>query len=130
MLKQQKIKDEQARIEEEKQRIEQEKQQLVATATSYKDEKKQWYDLLGQVAQNKQATIQANNEHTQEALKKSQALLNLANNIPTKNKAAISQKLKQKFSVALLEQQKNSENLINIHQSMDVFNKEINKMTD
>ena len=123
LLAQQRKKDEQERREQEIKKHEQVK-------TSYKDEKKQWYDLLEQVAQNKQATIDANHARTQEAIQKSQTLLNLASNIPTKNKAAISQKLKQKFSVALLEQQKNNVGPVNIYQTMDLFNKEINKMFD
>jgi len=123
MRAQQKVRDEQDRIEREK-------QQSAAAAISYKDEKKQWYALLEQVAQNKQATSEINSAHTQEALKKSQTLLNLASNIPAKNKAAISQKLKQKFSVALLDQQKNNEGPVNIYQTMDVFNKEVNNMMD
>jgi hypothetical protein len=123
ILAQQRIKDEQEKKEQEIKKQEQIK-------TSYKDEKKEWYNVLGQLAQNKQATSQHNHELTQEALKKSQTLMHLASNIPTKNKTALSQKLKQKFSVALLDQQKSNPQAVNIYHDMDIFNQEINKMMD
>lgn len=123
MLAQQRIKAEEDRIVEEKKRKKQ-------AAVTYRDEKKQWYELLGKVAQNRQATAQENHAHVQEAVKKSQTLLQLAHDIPDKNKASIGQKLKQKFSVALLEQQKNGNGPVNIYQTMDVFNNEVNKMMD
>lgn len=123
MLAQQRVKAEEDRIIEEKKRKKQ-------AAVTYRDEKKQWYELLGKVAQNKQATPQENHAHVQEALKKSQTLLQLAHDIPDKNKASIGQKLKQKFSVALLEQQKNGTGPVNIYQTMDLFNNEVNKMID
>ena len=102
----------------------------VSISNTYKAEKKQWYNLLNKVAQNKQATPHDNHAHMQEALQKSQVLLQLASEIPHKNKPAISQKLKQKFSVALLEQQKNGAQGTNVYHNMDLFNKEINKMLD
>jgi len=123
LLAQQKIKDEQARKEQEIKKQDEIK-------VSYKDEKKQWYDLLDKVAQNKQATSQELRSHTQEALKKSQTLMHLAGDIPTKNKTALSQKLKQKFSVALLNQQKDNPQSVNIYHDMDIFNQEINKLMD
>lgn len=123
VLAQQRIKAEEDRIIEEKKRKKQ-------AAVTYRDEKKQWYDLLGKVAQNKQATPQENHAHVQEAVKKSQTLLQLAHDIPDKNKASVGQKLKQKFSVALLEQQKNGNGPVNIYQTMDLFNNEVNKMMD
>ena len=82
------------------------------------------------MAQHANATQQDNQEHMQEALKKSQSILQLAGDIPKKNKASISQKLKQKFTVALLEQQKNGEGSVNVHRNMDIFNNEVNKMMD
>lgn len=123
LLAEQKIKDEEYQMEEKKIKE-------ATTAFSYKDEKKQWYNLLDQVAHNKHATPDTNNALTQEAIKKSQTLLNLASDIPTKNKTAISQKLKQRFSLALLDQQKNNSDPVNIYQTMDLFNKEVNKITD
>lgn len=122
-LAQQKIKDEQDRI------AAQEKRQLAA-ATNYKNEKKQWYTLLQNMSQHSNATQEDNQADMQEAIKKSQSLLQLAGDIPKKNKAAISQKLKQKFTVALLEQQKNGESSVNVHRNMDIFNNEVNKMID
>jgi hypothetical protein len=118
------------RAKAEAERIEAEKQKRIASAHTYRQEKKQWYDLLDKVAQNKQATAQENHAHLQEALQKSQSLLQLAGDIPHKNKSALSQKLKQKFSVALLEQQKSGDGLVNVHHHMDLFNNEINKMLD
>ena len=120
----------QQREKAEKERIEAEKQRRIDAANTYKQEKKHWYNLLNTVAQNKQATPQDNHAHLQEALQKSQSLLQLAGDIPHKNKPAISQKLKQKFSVALLEQQKNGAQGTNVYHNMDLFNKEINKMLD
>ncbi|HLW72711.1 MAG TPA: hypothetical protein VKR54_01550 [Candidatus Babeliales bacterium] len=120
MLAQQKIKNEEDRIEAEK------KKQLRAAA-DYKNEKKQWNQLLAQISQNVQATAEENDAHTLEAIKKSHSLLALAHIIPAKNKHSVSQKLKQKFTVALLDQQKLNENKINIHKNMDQFNKEMNR---
>lgn len=119
-LVQQKAKDEEDRIERKQ------KEQLLA-ASNYKKEKQEWKQLLAQLSENAQATQEANNAHTLQAIQKSHALLNLASAIPAKNKQAVSQKLKQKFTVALLNQQKLSDNTINIHHNMDQFNKEINK---
>lgn len=118
------------RAKDEKERAEAEKQRKSMAAITYRDEKKQWHNLLGKVAQNKQATAQDNHAHLHQAVKKSHALLQLAHDIPDKNKALIAQKLKQKFSVALLEQQKNNNGPVNIYQTMDLFNNEINKMAD
>lgn len=131
----QKIKDEEIRKktaeEAEQKRIIAEQQKRVVAASDYKDQKKQWYALLDRVAQHKGAVLNNHKEYTQEALKKSHSLLQLANDIPHKNKTSISQKLKQKFSLALLEQQKNNnDDAANIHHYMDVFNNEINKMVD
>lgn len=123
MREQQKIKDEENRTQEEKR-----KQLLVVS--SYKNEKSQWKQLLADLSHNKQATTEKNNAQMREAIKKSQSLLTLASQIPSKNRPAISQKLKQKFTVALLEQQKLNGNEINIHQNMDQFNKEINKIVE
>jgi hypothetical protein len=127
IVAQQKIKAEEAFIESEKER-------KLRAATTYRDEKKEWYTLLDKVAQNKKASPQDNHTHMQKALSKSQSLLQLASDIPDKNKTAIAQKLKQKFSVALLEQQKddnkNGEHLVNVHHHMDLFNNEINKLID
>jgi len=120
----------QQRIQAEKERVEVEKQKHIHAAHNYKEEKKQWYNLLNTVAQNKQATSQDNHAHVQRALEKSQSLLQLAGNIPAKDKAKLSQKLKQKFSVALLHQQKNGDQSTNVYHNMDIFNKEINKMMD
>jgi membrane protein involved in colicin uptake len=122
-LTQQKIKNEEDRIKAE------EKKQLLAVA-SYKDEKQQWKQLLAQLAQNKQATPKENNAQTLEAIKKSHSLFNLARVIPAKNEHSVLQKLKQKFTVALLEQQKPNENKINIHHNMDQFNKSMNKLLE
>ena len=122
-LVQQKIKDEEDRVKAE------EKKQLAA-ATSYKDEKQEWKQLLAQLSQNKQATPEENNAQTLEAIKKSHSLFNLATAIPSKNEHSVAQKLKQKFTVALLEQQKPNENKINIHHNMDQFNKAMNKMLE
>lgn len=122
-LVQQKIKDEEDRIKAE------EKKQLAA-ASSYKDEKQQWKQLLAQLSQNKQATPEENNAQTLEAIKKSHSLFNLAKAIPAKNEHSVAQKLKQKFTVALLEQQKPNENKINIHHHMDQFNKAMNKLLE
>jgi hypothetical protein len=55
MLAQQRIKDEQERKEQEIKKQEHIK-------TSYKDEKKEWYNVLDQLAHNKQATSQHNHE--------------------------------------------------------------------
>jgi hypothetical protein len=121
--KQQRIKDEENRVEAEK------KKQLL-TADNYKNEKNEWNQFLAQLSQNKQATVEENNAHTMDAIKKSQSLLNLAYQIPSKNRADLSQKLKQKFTVALLEQQKTNDDKINIHHNMDKFNKEINRITE
>jgi hypothetical protein len=123
LLAQQRAKDEQDRIlAEEKRKI-----QLVA---SYKDQKKKWYDLLSGIGQRKDVTDQDNHQLTQEALEKSQSLLQLAGEIPHKNKTALSQKLKQKFSVALLDQQRNNDNTVNIHRNIDTFNQNINKIIE
>jgi hypothetical protein len=121
---------EQQRIKAEEERMQAEKQRKKLAVVTYRDEKQQWYELLGKLAQNKQASAQDNHAHTQEALKKSQSLLQLAHDIPDKNKASIGQKLKQKFSVALLEQQKNGNGPVNIYQTMDLFNNEVNKMIE
>lgn len=123
MFAQQKIKDEEDRVEAEK------KKQLMA-ADDYKKGKQEWKQLLAQVSQNKQATPQENHAHTAEAIKKSHSLLQLAHVIPSKNKHAESQKLKQTFTVALLDQQKDNENKLNIHHNMDNFNKEINRLLE
>lgn len=123
MLAQQRIKEEEAR----KQAEENKKKENIMR---YKSEKDGWYDLLYKVASNKKATHEDNNEHTQQALKKSQSLLHLAGEIPTKNKSALSQKLKQKFTVALLEQQKRNRHDLNIYHNMDIFNGGVNKMVD
>jgi len=123
MLENQKIKAEQERVEEDK------RKKLLAL-TSYKDAKNQWNQLLAQLSENTKATAQENNAQMREAVKKSESLLNLASNIPSKNKPAISQKLKQKFTVALLEQQKPNKYKINIHQTMDQFNKAINTIEE
>jgi hypothetical protein len=128
--KQQQILLAQQKIKDEKDRIEREEQHLANSIAAYKNEKKQWHELLAQVSANKQASHHDNHTHTQEALKKSQSLLQLADIVPNKKKAALSQKLKQKFSVALLEQQKNNEKNTNIYHNMDIFNKEINKMVE
>lgn len=120
----------QQRIQAEKERIEAQKQLHIASTHSYKQEKKHWYDLLDTIAQHKQATPHDNHAHLQRALEKSQSLLQLAGNIPAKDKAKLSQKLKQKFSVALLQQQKNGDPNTNVYHHMDLFNKEINKMLD
>lgn len=122
-LAQQKIKDEEDRVAEEQKR-------QLASAARYKNEKKEWYTLLQNMAQQANATNQDNNIHTENAIKKSQSLLQLAGDIPKKNKTAVSQKLKQKFTVALLEQQKNGEQSTNVHRNMDIFNNEVNKMVD
>ncbi len=127
--KEQKILEEQ-RIKAEKERSQAEKQRQIASTHTYKTEKKQWYDLLDKVAQHKQATPQENHAHLQRALEKSQSLLQLAGNIPAKDKTKLSQKLKQKFSIALLNQQKNSDQNTNVYHHMDLFNKEVNKMID
>lgn len=119
------------KIKDEENRVKAEQEKKVIAAATYKDEKKQWYDLLDKVAQNKEKSGNNAKEYTHEALKKSHSLLQLAHDIPHKNKNSISQKLKQKFSLALLEQQKNNdEDPVNIHHYMDVFNNEINKMVD
>lgn len=120
----------QQRDKEEKDKIIAEKNRLAQAATSYKQEKKQWYDLLDKLAHNKQATPEHNHTQMQEALQKSQSLLQLAGDIPAKDKAKISQKLKQKFSVALLNQQKVGAQGTNVYHNMDLFNKEINKMIE
>lgn len=130
LLAQQKIKDEEMRIEAEKARIAMERHKQIAHAHNYKNEKKEWYNLLDKVTQNKQASSAENYAYIQEALKKSHSLLQLAGNIPEKNKARVSQKLKQKFSVALLNQQKDGDQGTNVYHHMDIFNKEINKMLD
>jgi len=130
LLAQQKIKDEEMRIEAEKARIAMARQKKVALANHYRNEKRAWYNLLDKVAQNKQASPAENHAHMQEALKKSHSLLQLAGDLPEKNKARVSQKLKQKFSVALLSQQKDGDQGTNVYHNMDVFNKEINKMLD
>ncbi len=120
------------RIKDEEERVRAENEQRIKTAAQYKDEKKQWDDYLAHVARNKGATAHDNHNHTQEALKKSQSLMQLASNITNKNKTALSQKLKQKFSVALLEQQKNNdpEVNINIYRNMDMFNQGVNEMIE
>lgn len=123
MLAQQRIKNEEDRIEAEK------KKQLMAAA-DYKNHKKEWNQLLAQISNNTQATTQENHAHTTEAIKKSHALLNLASAIPSKNKHAVSQKLKQKFTVALLDQQRDNDEKLNIHHYMDHFNKEINRVIE
>jgi hypothetical protein len=123
LLTQQKIKDEENRLKAEK-----EKQSLAAA--SYKDEKQQWKQFLEHVAQNKQATTKENNALTAQAIKKSHSLFNLASIIPSKNQHSVAQKLKQKFTIALLEQQKANENKVNVHHYMDQFNKEINKIIE
>lgn len=128
--KQQQILLAQKKIKDEKERIEREAQHLANSIAAYKNEKKQWHELLAQVSANKQASHHDNHAHTQEALKKSQSLLQLADIVPNKDKNALSQKLKQHFSVALLEQQKNNEKNTNIYHHMDIFNKEINKMVE
>ncbi len=120
-LAQQRIKDEQDRIQAEEKR-------KIQLATSYKEQKKEWNDFLLHVRQRKNVTEQDNHQLTQEALQKSQALLQLAGELPNKNKTALSQKLKQKFSVALLDQQRNNDNMVNIHRNIDTFNQNINKM--
>ena len=121
---------EQQRIKDEKDQKEAEVKRKTLLAASYKNEKNQWKQLLAQLSQKKQATREENNSQTREAIKKSQSLLNLASQIPSKNKPAISQKLKQNFTVALLDQQKLHNNTINIHQNMEQFNKAINKMVE
>ena len=118
---------EQQRIKDEKDQKEAEVRRKTLLAASYKN---QWKQLLAQLSQKKQATREENNSQTREAIKKSQSLLNLASQIPSKNKPAISQKLKQNFTVALLDQQKLHNNTINIHQNMEQFNKAINKMVE
>lgn len=127
--KEQIILAQQKRKEAEENKIAEEKKQK-SNIIQYKKEKDEWYDLLYQVASNKKATNEDNSAHTQQALQKSQSLLQLATNIPTKNKSALSQKLKQKFSVALLEQQKNNYNDLNIYHNMDVFNGGVNKIIE
>jgi len=134
IAEQQKIKDEQERIEAEKEQhlahIEAENQKQAFNITQYKSEKDGWYDILYNIASNKQATQQSNHDHTQQALQKSQSLLQLADAIPTKNKTSLSQKLKQKFSIALLEQQKRNNHDLNIYHHMDIFNNAINEMVE
>lgn len=120
----------QQNIKDEEDRKEHERQQQSLFINSYKQEQSQWRNLLAQISQNKQATVEKNKAYTREALNQSQSLLNLAHQMPSKNKAALSQKLKQEFSVALLSQQKDNANPINIHQNMDLFNKEINRMVE
>jgi hypothetical protein len=120
----------QQRIKEEQARIQAEKERRIQVVASYKNQKKEWHDFLAGIGQRKSATEQDNHKLTQEALAKSQSLLQLAGEIPNKNKAELSQKLKQKFSVALLDQQRESDNIVNIHKNMDTFNQEINKILD
>ena len=120
----------QQKAKAEEERIEKEQQRLAQIPHTYREEKKLWYALLDKIAQNKRATPQENHTHTQEAVEKSHSLLRLAGDIPQKSKTALSQKLKQKFSVALLDQQKNSDQSVNVYHNMDIFNTEINKMID
>lgn len=117
-------------LEKIKRDAERKKQDAINVVTTYKNEKNQWKDFLAQIGQNKYATKEDNKKYTHEALNKSQSLLNLATIIPSKNQHNILQKLKQKFTLALLDQQKTNEPQLNIHQNMDQFNNKINKILE
>lgn len=107
-----------------------EEQRLLTAHSTYKDEKKYWYNLLDEISNTKKITPELHKQYAQKALEKSQSLLQLASYIPKKNKQKISQKLKQKFAVSLLEQQKDTDESLNIYHTMDWFNNEVNKLVD
>gem|GEM_PF-3188182 len=120
----------QENIKKEEERIKEQNNKQLLTAASYKNEKQQWKEFLGQISHNKQATLEDNNTFTTQAIQKSESLFNLAKSIPAKKENSLAQKLKQKFTLALLEQQKVNDNKINVHRNMDEFNKAMNKLTE
>lgn len=110
----------------EQQQIKDEENQKQA----YKNAKEEWKNFLKQISRNRYATPQDNNKYTTDATQKAGSLINLAALISPEKRHSMGQKVKQKFAIALLEQQKDNESHLNIHKNMDQFNNAINKMID
>lgn len=119
-------------MELQKQKIEEKKERKKAEQNiieSYNRVRMEWQQLLIHIAQYKNATEEDNSNYTAEAIKKAEFLLHPTKPVFLKNKNKYGQKLKEKFTNALLEQQKGNTHTINIHQNMEQFNTAINNMS-
>jgi hypothetical protein len=145
--KQQKIEDEKRKEIENKRLEEKRKQQELLDLERTKIEEEQrkefnkkvafdtfehlksaWVELLKEIAYNTAASAEQNKVWTTDALKITQDMIKLIPVMGMNNQPELITKHKIDFSRALLAQQENNTEKINIHANMDIFNKSVHEL--
>gem|GEM_PF-4851967 len=132
---QQELVEREKRAQLRAQQEEQEKKDIVEKQLIEKDNAKkdleslkvQWRQLMQQIATNKPASNESNNEYTKKALEITQKMFEKSVLLPEENRQAMVATHIATLSNALLEQASNNES-INVHPYIEIFNKEIHKL--
>ena len=121
----QRIVVEELQKQEELHKQEQEKNNTIKQFTSLELE---WERLLWKITQDKSASNASNRKFTEQALKITKNMVKLLPQMPIKNKKDIIEKHIQEFTKALIAQQKNNDEHINVHHYIEIFNIKIHTL--
>ena len=84
--------------------------------------------MLWKITQDKSASNASNRKFTEQALKITKNMVKLLPQMPIKNKKDIIEKHIQEFTKALIAQQKNNDEHINVHHYIEIFNIKIHTL--